>query len=174
MIIYFVRHGETNANSEGKIQGQVIDEGLNENGVKQVRDILPDLPDFDLLFSSPLRRAKQSAEIISQHTGKNIIFRKDIMERDFGSFSGKLWSETPLKKIDITNLISYPLEEIGGESFVNFRERIRSFLNYLKKEYSNKTLLVVAHGGVIIAVHDMYPKKEILEGHNASIHEFEI
>lgn len=96
MLIYFVRHGETTANKEGRIQGQSLDEPLTEAGIRQVENILPLLPtDFDLLFSSPLKRAKQSAEIIAKHTGKEIIFSKEIMEQDFGEFSGKYWAETP-------------------------------------------------------------------------------
>ena len=71
MLIYFVRHGETAANREGRIEGQSLDESLTEAGSRQIESVLPLLPgDFDLLFSSPLKRATQSAEIIAKYTEK--------------------------------------------------------------------------------------------------------
>jgi uncharacterized phosphatase len=175
MLIYFVRHGETAANREGRIQGQSLDEPLTEAGVRQVESILPLLPgDFDLLFSSPLKRAKQSAEIIAKHTGKEIIFCKEIMEQDFGEFSGKFWTETPFLRRDLEKFFAYPFETAEGESLADFRKRINLFLYYVRGTYPSKVALVIAHGGVIHSMHRMYPQKEFYEDRNASIHDFNL
>lgn len=175
MLIYFVRHGETAANKEGRIQGQSLDEPLTEVGIKQVEGLLPLLPkSFDLLFSSPLTRAKQSAEIIAKHTGKEIIFRREITEQDFGEFSGKFWTETPFLRRDLDKFFAYPFETVGGESLADFRKRINSFLDYIRKTYETKVALVVAHGGVIHSMHRMYSQKEFYEDRNASVHDFKL
>jgi len=67
MKIFFVRHGETDANAKKIMMGQRIDEPLNEFGRRQAEELASLLPNsFDIIFSSPLKRTAQTAEIISK------------------------------------------------------------------------------------------------------------
>ena len=85
MNIFVVRHGQTEWNVMKKMQG-AADIELNEKGLSQASDTADMLRDlaFDIIFCSPLKRAKQTAEIINDDRGLNIIFderlREEIME----------------------------------------------------------------------------------------------
>lgn len=86
-MIYIVRHGQTDWNVEGKYQGR-IDIELNVNGINQAKQISEKLKDikFDKIFSSPLKRALQTAIIIS---GGDIIIDDRLIERSNGELEGK-------------------------------------------------------------------------------------
>ena len=89
MKLYIVRHGETDNNLNGIIQG-IIDTPLNETGIKQAMELKEKLKDvkFDLVITSPLQRAKLTAEIINDNKAE-IICDKQIIERNTGDFEGK-------------------------------------------------------------------------------------
>ena len=94
MKFYIVRHGQTNWNKKGKIQGKT-DIELNEEGIeqaKEVRKILEKYP-IDVIVSSPLKRARKTAEIINETKKVPIIFDKGIEERGYGEFEGKIGKE---------------------------------------------------------------------------------
>ncbi len=99
---------------------------LTETGVQQARTLIPNLPDdFDIVFSSSMKRTIQTTEIITE--GKwDIKYIDEIREQDFGDFSGKHWKETGLLKEDgsknLKALFDYPYENINGESKKNFRK----------------------------------------------------
>ena len=89
MKLYIIRHGETAWNVEGRLQGQ-SDTELNENGVRLAKvtaEGLKNIP-FDLGISSPLRRAKHTAELVL--AGRNVPLTTDdrLMELSFGSWEG--------------------------------------------------------------------------------------
>lgn len=89
MKLYIIRHGETAWNVEGRLQGQT-DTELNENGVRLAKvtaEGLKNIP-FDLGISSPLRRAKHTAELVL--AGRNVPLTTDdrLMELSFGSWEG--------------------------------------------------------------------------------------
>lgn len=156
MRLLLTRHGQTDWNVAGKIQG-VTDTELNETGIKQAeltRDKLLN-EDIDVIISSPLKRAKKTAEIIA--TGRNtpLIIDNEVTERCFGKFEGK----TP-EEFDFDEIWNYKLNKQyeDAESTGELFERIRNFLEKIKKEYKDKTVLVVTHGGVTV------PIRAILEG----------
>ena len=91
MKIYVVRHGQTKWNLEGRIQGKT-DIELNEKGreqAKTIRDLIAKY-DIDLIISSPLKRAKETAEIINSKLKCPIIFDKALEERCYGEFEGEV------------------------------------------------------------------------------------
>ena len=94
MKIYFVRHGETDWNKERKIQGQV-DIPLNEFGRHLARETAKGLRDvpFDVCFTSPLGRARETAQIILQGRDVPILEDKRILEMNFGVLEGKCCSK---------------------------------------------------------------------------------
>ena len=86
---YFLRHGQTAWNVEGRFQGH-SDIPLNEVGLAQAHDaakILARCP-IDLIVTSPLMRARRTAEIVSAQLGKPLLFDDDLKERRFGAFEG--------------------------------------------------------------------------------------
>ena len=155
MNIYLVRHGETDWNKERKLQGQ-SDIELNEYG-RQLAHItargLKDV-DFDYAFTSPLIRAKETAQIIL--SGKNVILKEDdrLKEISFGVEEGQ---DIPYIKENKSNPLYnflFGMENFvppeNGESFQDIFERSSQFINekLLPLEKTQKNVLIVAHGAV--------------------------
>lgn len=141
-MIYIVRHGQTNDNVVGRYGGR-IDTELNEKGIEQAKKIQEKLNNvkFDVVFSSPLKRALKTAQII---TSNEIITDERIIERCNGELEGKL-------KTEIKELIDFndPNEKrYNIENIVDFRERIFDFFSEILKKYKGKNVLVVTHAGV--------------------------
>lgn len=186
MELIFVRHGETDGNKEGILQGQSYDVGLNKVGVQQVEELIPELEklNFDLIFSSPLKRARDSAEIIGVHFDVPIELDDNLMERDFGSLGGRNRLEVSeilnMSEEDFRVMLSsdtYDFRTYGGESEEDVKRRVLNFLERVKADYLDKKILVVTHGGIILWMHRFYseepydPRKKLP---NASVHLFEI
>ncbi len=182
MKIFIVRHGETDHNVAGRIQGQEIDDPLNETGRAQARERAEALADesFDVIFSSPLKRARETAEIIAERVNAPVLFRDEIKERAFGKFSGRLFQEVNAEMGTAWNQVaSTPDDEelkriYGRETGTDFRERLLAFTEDVKHSYPDKRVLVIAHGGLIRLAHFLFKEVQVEHVHNASIEEFEI
>ena len=126
-MIYIVRHGQTDWNLEGRYQGR-IDIELNEKGIEQAEKIKEELKDlkFDKDFSSPLKRAYKTVQII---TDKEIITDDRIIERCNWELEGKLKSETA----DAVDFTDYNENRFGIELLADFRSRIFVFFRWYKK-----------------------------------------
>lgn len=145
-MIYIVRHGQTDWNLEGRYQGHK-DIELNSKGILQAEKIKVKLKDknFSKVFSSPLKRAYQTAQIISHD---DIIIDDRLIERCNGELEGKLKTEIT-KEIDFNDPFN---NEMGIESIINFRKRIKDFLDYITTNYKGQNVLVVTHAGVCIYI----------------------
>ena len=148
MKIYAIRHGETDWNKEKRIQGRT-DIELNEIGIKQaesIKDLIKN-EHFDLIISSPLKRAKKTAEIVSN--GVPIVYSDGLIERNFGLFEGKIMTE-----INFEDCYNYNLNYDDGsiEKVQDLVKRVYTFLDEVKEKYSDKKVLLVTHGGVIRAI----------------------
>src|SRR3989344_1327026 len=95
MKIFMVRHGETDYNVAKRIPGQEIDQSLNATGRKQAEERAEERAGMtvDVMFSSPLKRAGETAEIIAKGLNLQILYRDELKERSFGSLSGKTFEE---------------------------------------------------------------------------------
>lgn len=134
MNIYVIRHGQTDYNLIGKFQGQV-DIPLNENGIMQAQKSAKELSKvkFDVVFSSPLKRALKTAQIV---TTNEIKVDKRIIERSFGLLEGKTSVNDYENKID-----EYKIETIK-----HLQERVYSFLSEITTEYKNcNNILIATH-----------------------------
>jgi uncharacterized phosphatase len=144
--VCFVRHGETDWNVEGRCQGQE-DIPLNERGREQARKSGVHLrgDEWDVLVSSPLSRAWETARIIGEQIGaQEIVPAPAFVERNYGEASGLIWDEVRYL---------YPDGDIpGAESYAEVRERCMPALDALARAHPGKRLLVVAHGGAINAM----------------------
>jgi broad specificity phosphatase PhoE len=176
MILYFVRHGETELNVNHILQGSAIDEPLDSEGIKEIQALLPNLPkDFAIIYSSPHKRVLQSAEIIKDYSGKEIEVRTELEERNFGSLTGKKWDEIPdgqeLRTKDQNQ--EYDYRPYGGESVEDVTARLESFLQLAKKS-ELEAALAVSSIGIIRLLYKILLNERVVEVENGSIHRFEI
>lgn len=142
-MIYFVRHGQTDWNADKRLQGRA-DIGLNRIGIQQAYATKEKLKDvkFDKVFCSPLKRAKETCEII---TNQKIIFDDRLIERDFGEYEGALKSDFDFEGFWNS---SKNQKFLKAESIFDFEKRVFSFLDEITKKYRNEDILIVCHGGV--------------------------
>lgn len=160
-MIYITRHGQTGWNVQKKVMGR-CDEPLNETGKQQALETKNNLSntDIDLIICSPLLRAKQTAQVINESRNIPIIYDERIIERDFGEFEGM-----QTKDFDFHGYWDYykNLQFKKAENIEIFFNRIYDFLNDITKQYQDKNVLLVAHGGVSIPV-ACYFNENIPEG----------
>lgn len=166
--LILVRHGETPWNKANKLQGK-IDILLNKNGVRQVRKTAAKLKKSGekpmIIIASPLARAMQSASIISTMLGVPFTINKNLSERDFGRLEGLTWKE--INELYGPNFQEkdrkqqYDYRVYGGESVREVRKRILNFMDYAKKEYDGKTILIITHAGVLRYLSIILHKMEI-------------
>lgn len=177
MKIYFVRHGETDWNKERKIQGQV-DIPLNEFGRHLARETAKGLRDvpFDVCFTSPLGRARETAEIILQGRDVPILEDKRILEMNFGVLEGKCcskegWDVPDSFQMFFDDPVHYQAPE-GGEDFQAVRERTGDFLNWLfaQEQYRDSTVLVTTHGAAMAGLLNNLKKKPMAEYWGVGVH----
>lgn len=142
MEIYVVRHGRVPSNDK-KIIGGRGNEELTEVGVQQaesVRDKLQDI-NFDAIFSSNVRRAVQTAEIINIH-GLDINLDERLAEREPGTALGK--SRKDIDKA-IWNSLSLDRTPEGAETLKAGVTRVKSILDEIHSKYQGKKVLIVTH-----------------------------
>ena len=155
MKIYFVRHGKTDASTGDAISH---DDPLNEEGMNQAKEIALQLKDvhFDVVISSPLRRATQTADAINIHHGLPITKDERWRERDLEKYmSLDAWDEA----FNFNNKAALD----GVEPLKDFFQRVYAALDDLKLKYDSKTVLVTSHGGVHHALY-AYANKLPLKG----------
>jgi broad specificity phosphatase PhoE len=158
--------------------GQRINAPLDEKGLDQARLVIPKIPaDAGIIYSSPLKRALQTAQIIADHLQLHVEATQDLAERDFGSLSGKTWDEIdkesgqPLSEKDKN--LEYDYQTYGGESVEQVRARLLNFIQHIKSKHSD-TVVAVTHFGIISLMNKMFPHIGHHKLENISVHEFEI
>ncbi|MGE4378767.1 MAG: histidine phosphatase family protein [Candidatus Izemoplasmatales bacterium] len=145
--IYLLRHAETDANKNFIVQGR-MDNPINETGIKQALDTgkyLKSLDlNFDLVISSPLKRAYKTATLIMV-IARPIIIDKNLIERNFGDYDGRKISDD-----------YYDLQRNGMipnmETDNVLEERVVNTLTDIANKYPNKRLLIITHSHVIKAL----------------------
>lgn len=143
---YLLRHGETDWNKKNILMGGK-NIPLNENGFKQahqIADFLQDTP-YASIATSPLMRARTTAQVLNQRRLKPITVIDDLRECSFGVMEGKSkWGESGRwrsgKYIE------------GAESFIQFKERVIRGIN--KALELPGPVLIVTHGGLCWAIQD--------------------
>lgn len=156
MKLYIMRHGRTDWNEEGRLQGH-SDIELNEEGRRSARETgvkLKDVP-FSAAFSSPLLRARETAELILQ--GREIPLQVDarLNELSYGRAEGAYLSEHPRWNEMVHKLFSVPEQDYiapeEGESYAELLMRCRDFVQtvLLPHEKEWEHVLLVSHGGTV-------------------------
>lgn len=150
MIIYVIRHGETDWSKRAQLQGRT-DTEINEIGhLESIRigDILKK-SDIQCIISSPLKRARQTAEIIADKIGffsTDINIDERLIERDFGAATGKLY-ENVAKEIEASVVLGYEDDE-------KLQNRIEEFFNDLHN-IPHEKILIVTHSLVMKTIMDI-------------------
>lgn len=140
--ICIVRHGQTDWNKERRLQGST-DIELNEMGelqARQARDHLKE-GEWDVIVTSPLKRARRTAEIINDGLTIPLIEKEEFVERNFGEAEGKLIEESRRK---------YPNGgSPGQETRSEVLSRVLKGIDEIQAAYPDKNVLLVAHGALI-------------------------
>lgn len=141
--ICLVRHGETDWNAIGRLQGRE-DIPLNARGKEQAKIVGQYLQNskFAAVFTSPLARAKETARIVNRYVGDLPLFESsDFIEKDYGRASGMTVQERDSH---------FPNGDIPGmESFSHIKERVMGGLERVRERFPDHHILLVAHGGLI-------------------------
>lgn len=164
MRLYLIRHGQTNWNLERKLQGRT-DIPLNENGrrvAELTREGLKDVP-FDLAFTSPLSRAKETAEIILKERNIPIIEEPRIVEVNFGGYEG---GDFRMDDENLQNFFKKPEcyhPYNGSEALEDVLMREQAFLDELfqNPDYQDKTILISTHGAALSGLMTVIKKNPI-------------
>ncbi|HHW57308.1 MAG TPA: histidine phosphatase family protein [Clostridia bacterium] len=155
MEILIVRHGQSQADLEDRYEGRA-DFSLTELGCEQAQKLAKwVLENYrpDIILSSPLKRAAQTAEYIGKETNVKIIFDDELMEWDNGLLAGLLRSEAA-EKYPLPKEGRKPYSEFAGtESYINFRARAETFWAKFLDTYGTdeniRRACIVSHGKMI-------------------------
>lgn len=157
MKLYFIRHGQTDWNVKGKIQGS-RDTELNDIGIKQAEELSKKIIEsnykFSKIYTSRQKRAIQTAEILSKAVDKEYIPIQGLEEINFGDWEGLTWAQVKEK---------FPAEyekwyknrrytkAPNGESYQDMLVRSIKAIHRIINE-NNEDVAIVTHGGVIMCI----------------------
>ncbi len=172
--LIIVRHGETEGNVRGIVQGHTHGK-LTELGRDQARNVALELKDEDIavIFSSDLRRAVHTAREIAKYHKVPINHVKELRERNFGVLDGR-GREEFFAAEEASGLARAEYRPFGGESFLDLEKRIKKFTDELYRKYKNKTVLIITHSSTIrcfmtIYLHVPPEKATVMRTKNAGI-----
>jgi 2,3-bisphosphoglycerate-dependent phosphoglycerate mutase len=133
--LVFIRHGETDWNAEGRLQGHT-DRPLNEYGRRQARELAERLMDDDIaaVYASDLARARETAEILADRLGLPVVLDPDLREKNWGNWEGLTSDERAHV-------------EFEGEATEEHRERVLRAVERIAAAHPGERVAVVTHGG---------------------------
>ncbi len=151
--IILIRHGETEWNSQKRMQGH-SNSNLSEVGRGQIQALgeLMKNVSFDHIYSSDSLRARQTAEAITQYSGHTLQFDQRIREKNLGVFEGLTSTEAKERHPEVYRLFktagaNYVIDE--GESTQQLLERALEFIEEIRLRHPQERVVMVTHGGVV-------------------------
>lgn len=156
MILYLMRHGQTDWNVEGRVQGW-NDTPINKKGLEQAHFAGEKLinEEIETVYSSDLKRAKKTAEIVSAALDLPLHYTKRLREMDFGKATGVKKTDLNAKFPyiyaafnDLNNLERYDIRYPEGESIGEVQQRFMKFITKLLEDRRQK-VLIVTHGMLV-------------------------
>ncbi len=150
MKVLVTRHGQTDWNVEGRIQGRT-DIPLNKKGIQQAYQTSEELKNekIELILSSPLQRCKQTAEIINQYQKVPIIWEDSLLEISYGEMEGRSNKDFENRE-GFGNIIKGKTFK-NAETSTDFKNRVFKLLEELKN-FKEKKILLVTHNEVCKAI----------------------
>ncbi len=155
--LFLIRHGQTRWNLEGRYQGD-RDIELNRTGIKQAGLAAKYLSgvSFESIYSSPLKRAARTADIINGKRKLDIRVADDLREVDFGKWEGLKFQEINKRyREDYHKWLEDPYNNrpTGGEGFRELTKRtVRVIDSIISENPDGSSIAVVTHGGVILSL----------------------
>ncbi len=133
--LILVRHGETDWNAAGRLQGHT-DRPLSDYGRAQARRLAEELvgEEFDAIYASDLARARETAEIVAEQLHHEVLLDPDLREKNWGTWEGL----TSTERLDV---------ELVGESTKEHQQRMLAALGRIAASHPSGRVLVVTHGG---------------------------
>lgn len=177
MRLIITRHGETEENKAGILQGH-IPGTLSELGIGQAKRLAERLKDekIDYIYSSDLARASDTAkEIIQYHPKAKFELTQELRERDLGRFSDKSKEEIGFDKK--TQIVAILDDDPSMESIQDIQNRASRFIKRIIVEHPNNTVLLIGHAGINRNIIAMLEGREFNDTpvlHNTSITIFQI
>ncbi len=163
--LILVRHGQTEMN-KNKLYFGKLDPKLNNLGIEQAQNAKKYLEEikekisYDLVYSSPLLRAKETAEICN-YLEKNIIFDKNLEEIDFGIFEGLTYKEILEKFPNEAKKMENSWLDYNYETGESPKEMYKRVINFVENLDFSKNILIVSHWGVINSILSHFLSKEL-------------
>ncbi|MFI9835629.1 bifunctional RNase H/acid phosphatase [Nonomuraea sp. NPDC051941] len=148
--LLLLRHGETALSVERRFSGRG-DAELTANGLAQAAAAAERLSRepyrLDVIVSSPLKRARQTAEAVARRTGLDVEVDEDLRELDFGDWEGHTFTEVQRRwPAELSTWLADPeTAPPGGESFATVARRVQAAGERLVERYEGKTVLAVSH-----------------------------
>ena len=162
-----VRHGETDWNAARRLQGHT-DIALNARGLNQAKQMAHALKaihlQFDVLYTSDLQRAQQTAQAIEELYKTTAIAHSALRERHLGALQGLTTDEAPQREPELwkSHLSRGILQDLrGGESIQQFAARVQSALEEIRQKHIGKTILLVSHGGTLDMMYRVASKQAL-------------
>lgn len=152
MRLLLVRHGESEWNADGRLQGQA-DPPLSQLGRHQAARMAARLVDheIDAIVASDLQRAMDTARALAGAVELDVIAREDLREVDLGSWTGI--SRTDIESRDPEAWRRWRIEGIegweGGERYADAMQRVATAISAIAAEWDGRTVVAVSHGGCI-------------------------
>lgn len=155
MKLYFVRHGESEANLLREFSNRGFKHGLTECGLRQAEQLAGELRGtaFAKIYTSPLKRAFQTAEILNRYQDCPLEITDALREFDTGVLEGT----SDLAGWDLHNRVlqqwmdgEWAARIPGGESHLDIQARFLPFIEGLLKSHSDENFLLVGHGGTTL------------------------
>lgn len=148
--IYFVRHAEAQGNVEEFFQGR-IDCDISKKGAVQLEYLAKRFEniDYDVIYTSPLKRAVATAEAVNRRLRLPLNKREDIIEINGGVWEGMLWTDIEKEYPAEHNLWKNDMKRFSikdGENMTQVYERMKAAVNDIVKKNIGKTIVVVSHG----------------------------
>ena len=170
MKIFVIRHGQTELNKKGIINGH-IDDILTFEGIEQAKNASQFLPkSIKHIYSSSLGRAKQTAQILNEVLNVPLTFHDELKEVNFGILNGTPFLDEYKKRHKMLDYDWRP----SGENLEDFKTRVLGLLKKIKEENKSEEVLIVGHGGIIRLLHFLEFGEYLNEIANTSLHSFDL
>ncbi len=170
MKIYAIRHGQTELNKKGLINGN-LEDTLTPEGIQQAQAAVQIMPKtIKHIYSSSLERARQTAKIINGDLEVTLTFHDELKEVNFGDLNGTPYLDEYKERHKHLDYDWRP----SGECVADVKKRVLDILKQISIESSDGEALIVTHGGIIRLMH-FFEFGDLMDAiPNASLHIFDL
>ena len=149
-LIIFLRHGQAKNNTDRVLAGRTPGVPLTDKGLEQAKNTAKFLADMNIstIYSSPIERAQNTAEIVAQHNMLDVVVDERLIELDMGKFTGMPYDEVFSNHGNVFMKFYNDELEIahnGIETFSEVKRRVLSMVDHVVKHHPDKNVVLVTH-----------------------------